>query len=454
MQGLNEIVADFANIAWGLPLVILLIGGGLYLLLLSRFTAFRYIYHAIELVLGKHKEQNAEGEITHLQALSTALSSTIGMGNIAGVAVAISIGGPGAIFWMWVSGIIGMSTKFFTGSLAIMYRGRDSHGDIQGGPMYFIKVGLSKKWHWLASFFAVCGLVGALPVFNVNQLTQAVRDIVLIPNGLYHGVMTDAIFGLILILLAAVVIFGGITRISKTAEKLVPFMVVLYFLAVSYILITHYDRVPQYLWLIITDAFSADSYGGDSMFGGAIGGLILLGIRRGAFSNEAGIGTAPMAHGASMTNEPIKEGLVSMLGPMIDTLIVCTLTALAILVTDAWELKDLDGVSLTAHAFTLAAPSMGSYVLLLCIAVFSISSLLSFSYYGTKFLSFLIGAQHKHWYRYFYLLSIMLGAITSLDLMINLIDGFYALMAIPTMIATLVLAPKVMKEARIYFNKL
>ena len=454
MQRLNEIVSNFANIAWGLPLVILLIGGGLYLLILSRFTAFRYLYHSLELLRGKHKEESAEGEITHFQALSTALSSTIGMGNIAGVAVAISIGGPGAIFWMWISGIIGMSTKFFTGSLAIMYRGRDSNGDIQGGPMYFIKSGLSKKWHWLASFFAVCGLVGALPVFNVNQLTQAVRDIILVPNGLYQGVMTDAIFGFVLIILAAIVIFGGITRISRTTEKLVPFMVLLYFFAVSYILITHYDRVPHYLWLIITDAFNADSYTGDSLYGGAIGGLILLGIRRGAFSNEAGIGTAPMAHGASMTNEPIKEGLVSMLGPMIDTLIVCTLTALAILVTDAWELKDIDGVSLTAHAFTLAAPDIGSYILLLCIAVFSISSLFSFSYYGTKCLSFLIGAEHKHWYRYFYLLSILLGAVTSLDLMINLIDGFYALMAIPTMIATLILAPKVMREARIYFNRL
>ena len=454
MQRLNEIVSNFAKVTWGLPLVILLIGGGLYLLILSRFTAFRYLYHAVELVRGKHKEIDAEGEISHFQALSTALSSTIGMGNIAGVAVAISIGGPGAIFWMWVSGIIGMSTKFFTGSLSIMYRGRDSNGDIQGGPMYFIKTGLSKKWHWLASFFAVSGLVGALPIFNVNQLTQAVRDIVLIPSGLHSGVMTDAIFGFILILLTAIVIFGGITRISRTAERLVPFMVLLYFFAVLYILITHFDRVPYYLLLIVTDAFAAESYVGDSFYGGVIGALILLGIRRGAFSNEAGIGTAPMAHGASKTNEPIREGLVSMLGPLIDTLIVCTLTALAILVTDAWELKELDGVSLTAHAFSLAAPEIGSYILLLCIAVFSISSLLSFSYYGTKCLSFLIGAKHKHWYRYFYLLSIMLGAVTGLDLMINLIDGFYALMAIPTMTATLILAPKVLQEAKTYFDKL
>ncbi len=454
MQSLDRFIASFASFTWGLPLIILLIGGGLYLLILSRFLPFRYLTLAIDLLRGKHQEESAKGDITHIQALSTALSSTIGMGNIAGVAVAISIGGPGAIFWMWVSGIVGMSTKFFTGSLAIMYRGYDSEGNIQGGPMYFIQEGLSKKWHWLATFFALSGLIGALPVFNVNQLTQAVRDIVLIPNGWYMGVSSDAIVGVVLVLLAAIVIFGGISRISKTAEKLVPFMVVIYFLSVLYVLAVHIDRVPYYLSLIITDAFNASTYNGDSMFGGSLGGLILLGIRRGAFSNEAGIGTAPMAHGASRTNEPIKEGLVSMLGPFMDTLVVCTLTALAILVTDAWQLNESNGVSLTAGAFTLAAPQFGSYILLLCIAVFSISSLFSFSYYGTKCLSFLLGAEHKYWYRYFYLISIMVGAVTSLDMMINLIDGFYALMAIPTMTATLILAPKVVMAARDYFNKI
>ena len=454
MQHIDDIIAELASMAWGLPLVLLLIGGGLYLLLRSKFLPFRYLPHAIDLLRGKYKEESAQGDITHLQALSTALSSTIGMGNIAGVAVAISIGGPGAIFWMWISGIVGMSTKFFTGSLAIMYRGYDSQGNIQGGPMYFITKGLTKRWHWLAIFFALSGLIGALPVFNVNQLTQAIRDIILIPHDLYHGILTDALIGVLLVLLTAIVIFGGINRISKTAERLVPFMVVLYFISVLSILIIHFDRVPFYLSLIITDAFTAQEYSGDAVFGGILGGLILLGIRRGAFSNEAGIGTAPMAHGASKTNEPIKEGLVSMLGPFIDTLIVCTLTALAILVTDAWQINDSNGVSLTAQAFALAVPTYGSYILLLCILVFSVSSLFSFSYYGTKCLGFLIGASHKHWYRYFYLFSIMVGAVTSLDMMINLIDTFYALMAIPTMTATIILAPKVIIAAQEYFDML
>ncbi len=454
MQQLDQLISMFASLAWGLPLVLLLIGGGLYLLILSRFSCFKYLGHALSLIRGRYDDKSAPGDISHLQALSTALSSTIGMGNIAGVAVAISIGGPGAIFWMWISGIIGMCTKFFTGSLSIMYRGYDNNNEIQGGPMYFIKTGLTKRWHWMATFFAMCGLIGALPLFNVNQLTQAVRDIVLIPNDLYMGWVSNALIGLVLVILTASVILGGIKRISGTAERLVPFMVGLYFLSVAYILILFIDKVPFYLRLIVVDAFAADEYSGEPMLGGALGGLILLGIRRGAFSNEAGIGTAPMAHGASKTHEPIREGLVSMLGPLIDTLIVCTLTALAILVTDVWQFNDANGVSLTASAFSQASPSIGSWLLLVCISVFSISSLFSFSYYGTKCLSFLIGAHRKHWYMYFYLASIMIGAMTSLDMMINLIDGFYALMAIPTMTATLILAPKVIAEAKVYFAKL
>ena len=231
-------------------------------------------------------------------------------------------------------------------------------------------------------------------------------------------------------------------------------MVVLYFFSVIAILIVNYEEVPKYLQLIITDAFEANHFKGDSFLGGALGGLILLGIRRGAFSNEAGIGTAPMAHGASQTNEPIKEGLVAMLGPFIDTIVVCTLTALCILVTGVWETTSSNGVTLTANAFGESFPVLGNYLLLICIAVFSISSLFTFSYYGTKCTGFLLGMKDAHWYNYFYLLSIVVGAVTSLDMMINLIDGFYALMAFPTMIATLILAPKVVTEAKKYFAKI
>ncbi len=443
-----------ASLAWGLPLLVILTGGGLYLLVRVRFLPFRYLGHAVAVLRGKYDHESDSGEITHFQALTTALSATVGMGNIAGVAVAIAIGGPGAVFWMWISAVIGMATKFFTASLAIMYRGKDSEGQVQGGPMYFIVEGLGKKWWPLAVFFSVAGLVGALPVFNVNQLTQAINDILLKPAGIYQGFSTDLIIGLALAFLTATVILGGLSRISKTASRLVPAMVVLYFVLVLFILGVHIDVVPQYLRLIFTDAFSANFYKGDAFLGGMVGGIILLGIRRGAFSNEAGIGTAPMAHGAAKTNEPIREGLVAMLGPAIDTLVVCTLTALAILVTGIWEDTEANGVTLTASAFAEGIPYVGKYGLLLCIVVFSISSLFSYSYYGSKCTSFLFGAKHKGVYNYFYIASILVGATTSLSMMINLIDTFFALMAIPTMTATLILAPKVLAEARIYFNKL
>lgn len=451
---INDFIADFASFVWGLPLLILLIGGGFYLLVLSRFLPFRYLGHAIQVLRGKYDNPEDAGEISHFQALTTALSSTIGMGNIAGVAVAISIGGPGAVFWMWVSAIIGMSTKFFTSSLAIMYRGKDSEGKTQGGPMYFIMEGLGKHWKPLAVFFSLCGLIGALPVFNVNQLTQAINDIVLKPNGIAVNFTSNLIIGIVLVVITSIVILGGLNRISKVASKLVPSMVLLYFVLILIILFANAEVVPTYFKLIFTDAFAAENYKGDAFLGGLLGGLIVLGVRRGAFSNEAGIGTAPLAHGAAKTNEPIREGLVAMLGPAIDTLIVCTLTALAILVTGVWQTTEANGVSLTANAFGAAMPVYGRYLLLLCIVVFSVSSLFSYAYYGGKCLSFLIGDKNKHYYNYFYILSIILGATTSLALMINLIDGIFALMAIPTMTATLILAPKVVKEAKAYFKRM
>ena len=443
-----------ASTAWGLPLLLLLIGGGLYLLIRIQFLPFRYLGHAIAVLRGKYDNESDSGEISHFQALTTALSATVGMGNIAGVAVAIALGGPGAVFWMWVSAVIGMSTKFFTATLAILYRGKDSDGKIQGGPMYFIMEGLGRKWKPLAVVFSIAGLVGALPVFNVNQLTQAINDILLKPAGLYYGFSSDLIIGVILVLITSIVILGGLSRISKTASKLVPAMVVFYFIMVLIILGVHIDVLPYYFKLIFTDAFSASFYNGDAFLGGIVGGIILLGIRRGAFSNEAGIGTAPMAHGAAKTNEPIREGLVAMLGPAIDTLIVCTLTALTILVTGVWQSSDANGVSLTATAFADGIPNFGKYALLLCIAVFSISSLFSYSYYGTKCMSFLFGAKYKGYYNYIYIVSIIMGATTSLSMMINLIDTFFALMAVPTMIATILLAPRVIKEAKKYFGNL
>ena len=454
MATIDQFVSDFASFVWGLPLLCLLVGGGLFLLIKSGFVPFKYFLHAIDVLRGKYDDPNDPGQINHFQALSTALAATVGMGNIAGVAVAITIGGPGAIFWMWISGIIGMSTKFFTCTLSILYRGKDSNGEIQGGPMYFIMEGLGRKWKPLAAFFATAGLIGALPVFNVNQLTQAIRDILLIPNGINESLSTNLSIGVILLIITSIVMLGGLTRISKATSALVPLMVGLYFISVLTILIINIDQVPHYLGMIFTEAFAPTHYNGDPLLGGVVGGIILLGIRRGAFSNEAGIGTAPMAHGAAKTSEAVREGLVAMMGPAIDTLIVCTLTALTILVTGVWQTSGDNGVSLTATAFNNSLPGFGPYLLLICISIFSISSLFSYSYYGTKCASFLFGANRKKYYSIFYLASIILGAIASLDIIINLIDGFFALMAIPTMIATLLLSSKVKKAAGEYFQKI
>ena len=378
----------------------------------------------------------------------TWMASTIGMGNIAGVAVAISIGGPGAIFWMWVSAVVGMITKFFTCSLSIMYKKRMEDGTMEGGPMYFIEQGLGPKWKPLAMSFAFFGLVGAFPVFNVNQLTQATRDILLIPSGITDSVSSNWAIGIFLTVLTGFVILGGLQRIGKTSERFVPGMVLLYFVSVLYIIITHSAYLPETVRLIFSEAFAPTHFKGSPFLGGALGGLILLGIRRGAFSNEAGIGTADLAHGASNQPEPLREGMSAMLGPLIDTLIVCTLTALAILITGVWKTSEANGVTLTLHAFEKGIPFIGSYVLMACIFVFSFSSLFSFSYYGTKCTAYLFGKKRAHYYQYIYLASILIGAITTLDMMINLIDGFYALMAIPTMTGTILLASHVIRRLK------
>lgn len=453
MQTLENLIVAAANWIWGLPLLILVMGSGLYFLALSRFLPFRYLRHAIDVLRGRYDDPDDPGEISHYEALSTALAATVGMGNISGVAVAIAVGGPGAIFWMWVSAVVGMATKYFTCTLAILYRGRDSRGEVQGGPMYVITEGLGPKWKPLASFFCVAGLIGCLPIFNVNQLTQAIRDILLVPSGVPASFGVNLTVGIVIAIVVAIVIFGGLHRISRVAARLVPFMVVVYFAAVLLILVLHADKILPYLGLIVSNAFTAENYHGDPLLGGALGGLIVLGMRRAAFSNEAGIGTAPMAHGAAKTKEPVHEGLVAMMGPAIDTLFVCTLTALAILMTDVWQTTEANGVTLTANAFDAALPGWGGYVLLVCILSFSISSLFSYSYFGTKCLSFLLDAERARYYNVAYVLSILVGATSSLALILNLIDLSFALMAIPTITSAVLLAPKVMAATRAYFGR-
>lgn len=462
MESFNKLVADTAGYIWW-PILFLIIGGGLFFLIYSRFAQYRYFFHAINVLRGKYDDPNAPGQISSYKALSTALASTVGMGNLAGVAAAIAIGGPGALFWMWVTSFIGMSTNFFTSTLASMYRGKDSEGQLQGGPMYVIREALGKHWQPLAGFFCICCMVGALPIFQANQLTQALVDIGLKSNGIeenfiYLGSIAISIpkfiIGVLICIVCTVVIIGGIKRIGAWAGSLVPVMIVLHFISVMIILIVYADQVPYYFRLVFTDAFAPEHFRGNPFLGGITGGIIMLGVRRATFSNEAGIGTAPMAMSAAKSTEPVREGLISMLSPVIDTIISCSLTAMAILVTGVWKNEGISGITLTSLAYQSAMPFGGEYILLFCTFIFAISALFSYSYYGRKALSYLIGVERSKWYDYFYLAAIMLGALASMNFVLDIIDIAFALMAIPTMLSAFVLAPRVIVEAKKYFSKL
>lgn len=446
---MGSLIIEFSNKIWGLPLLILLIGGGIFFFFYSGLAPFKHIRHALRILFGKYDDPNDPGEINHYEALSTALASTIGMGNISGVAVAIATGGPGAIFWMWVSAFFGMATKFFTCSLSIMYRKKDRYGEWQGGPMYVITEGLGRNWKPLAIFFSLAGMIGVLPLFQVNQFTQAVRELILIPAGINNIFYINAGIGLFLAIMSAFVIFGGINRIGRVVGKIVPIMVVFYFITVMVILLTNISQIIPSFQIILKDAFT-----GDALLGGALGQLIITGIRRGTFSNEAGLGTAPMAHSAAKTNEPIREGLVAMLGPAIDTLIVCTLTALVIIITGVWEDPQGDGIKLTATAFEHALPGVGTYLLMICVLLFSLTTLFAFPYYGTKCFAYVFSDKLKYLYNYIYLIGIFVAAISSLTVIISLVDGVYALMSIPTMISAIILAPRVRNEFKKYFKKI
>ena len=451
LEKLDIIFASFAEFMWGTPLLILLLGGGLFFTLYCQFIPFRYVRHGLNVMLGKYDDPNDPGQVNHFQALSSALASTVGMGNISGVAIAIHTGGPGALFWMWMSAIVGMATKFFTCTLAIMYRGTDEDGEVQGGPMYVITQGMSKRFHPLAYLFSFAGLLGCLSLFQANQLTQIVQDQIYTPLGYFENnpVIGQLLVGLFMAAVISAVIFGGIRRIGQVASRLVPSMVVIYMLCGVFILIRNFGIIDDIFLSIVRDAFT-----GEAVLGGSMGAVIVIGIRRAAFSNEAGIGTEAMAHGAAITKEPIREGLVAMLGPMIDTLIVCSVTGFVILATGVWMNPDLNGISMTTQAFEIGLPFIGKPLLILIVIIFSITTMIGYSYYGSKCTAFLFGNKWKQSYRIFYTLSLVLASVITIDLVINFIDGMFALMAIPTMVSSIILAPKVMRAAREYFNKL
>ena len=450
LEQIEHFFNAWADMMWSLPLVVLLVGGGLFFMVYSRFQPYRYFGHGIDLLRGRYSDPNDPGYIPHSQALATALSGTIGLGNIAGVAIAISIGGPGAVFWMWVTAVVGVATKFYTASLAVMYRTEGADGKLHAGPMHVIVEGMGKRWYPLAALFAVACLIGALPLFQANQFVQLLREVVAIPAGWAteeRHFTFDLIASSIVAILVALVVTGRIERIGRLTVRLVPTMVVLYFMMTATVLYTYAADIPMTLWLIVTDAFT-----GHAAAGGSIGAVILIGVRRGAFSNEAGIGTESMAHGTAKTAQPIREGTVAMIGPVIDTLVVCTCTALIILLTGVWQTDaGYEGVTMTARAIEKVFPATGIYLLLIMVGMLSFSTMVTMWFYGVKCMGFLFGVERQYYYSPIYLALLVVGAVVSMDVVNGLILASYATMAIPTMISALYLSPKVNEAAKAYF---
>ncbi len=451
LASISQVITAVSDFVCGYPLFILLVGGGLFFLLYSGFVPLRYYGRALKSL--KSKDDKAEGQISSFEALASAIAATVGMGNIAGVAIALSIGGPGAIFWMWVSSVLGMATKFFEGTLAVMYKGKDDTGEVQGGPMYMIMSGLGEKWKPMAIFFSIFGLIGTLCIMQANQFTEAITTVFFRPE--QNTLTLRFIIGVIICVIVACVILGGIRRISKVATKVVPAMVLMYFILVLYIILTNLNEVPGVFAAIFTDALTVKAGVGGGI--GALVSIALIGIRRAALVNEAGVGTASMMHGASKNNQPVKEGLVAMIGPSIDSGLVCTLTALAILIQrDVLPLGDgisgsMAGLSIALQAFDASIPGLGKYFLLIMLFFFAFSTMFSYSYYGQKCTGFLFGAKYSKYYNFFFLIMLVVAAMIPLKAAVGLIDLAYALMAFPTMITLFILAPKVKAAMKVYF---
>ncbi len=433
------VVVDFF---WGLPLVVFILTTGIYFAYISRLKPLAGFFHAFAILTGKYDRKDDPGEVPHFQALTVALSGTIGMGNIAGVAIAISLGGAGAIFWMWVAGLFGMIIKFFTCTLSCLYRKQDEDGVEQGGPMYFIECGLGKRFKPLAILFAMAGLIGCLPIFQVNQLASLLQN---------EFSIAPLFTGIAALLFIGIIIKGDVKRVGKVTAKIVPFMFIAYVVSSLVVIIINFDAVPGILLDIVSAAF-----GKEAIYGGATGlvfkEVLVTGIKRAIFSNEAGVGTEAMAHGATQTKEPVREGLVAMLGPFIDTHIVCTCTALVILSSGVHV--ESSGVVMTAMSFKQSLPGIGDMIVYLVFTLFALSTMITYSYYSLKCARYLFGKDIGNKYILIYLLIIPMSAIWTQATIINIIDTMFALMIFPTLLSTILLSRKVIDEMHRYFKTL
>ncbi|CYV84072.1 alanine/glycine:cation symporter family protein [Streptococcus suis] len=440
-----ELFKAINNLVWGPPLLLLLVGTGVYFTLrlgifqISKLpTAFRLIFSS---------DQSGQGDVSSFAALCTALAATVGTGNIVGVATAITTGGPGALFWMWVAAFFGMATKYAEGFLAIKYRTKDANGQAAGGPMHYITLGMGQKWKPLAVFFAISGVLVALlgigTFSQVNSITASLETSFGLEPPLVSVITAISI---------AFVVFGGIEKISDVSTKIVPFMAILYILASITVLAVHWDQLLPTLALVFKSAFTpAAAVGGFA--GATVQQAIQRGIARGVFSNESGLGSAPIAAAAAKSDNPVEQGLISMTGTFIDTLIICTLTGFTILVTDQWSVEGLAGAPLTQAAFATVFGNTGSIALTISLVLFAFTTILGWSYYGERCIEFLFGTKSILPYRLVFVAMVALGGFLKLDLIWTIADIVNGLMALPNLIALLALSPVIIKETRQYFTK-
>lgn len=436
-------LSSLDSLVWGPPLLVLLVGTGIYLSSrLGLLQVFR-LPKALKLIF--KSEAKGKGDISSFAALATALAATVGTGNIVGVATAIKLGGPGALLWMWMAAFFGMATKYAEGVLAIKYRTTDANGEISGGPMHYIVNGMGKRWKPLAIAFSIFGVMVALfgsgTFTQVNSITDSLSNTV--------G-WSPKIISIVLAVLVSIIIFGGIQSISKVAEKIVPFMAIIYILATITILAFHCDQIIPSIALVIKSAFT-----GKAATGGFAGATVITaiqaGIARGIFSNESGLGSAPIAAAAAKTDEPVEQGLVSMTGTFIDTIIICTLTGLSIIVTGGWSSK-LNGATLTQSAFSTVFGNFGVYALTFSLILFAFTTILGWGYYGERCFEFLFGVKAIPVYRIIFIAMVALGGYISLETIWVIADIVNGLMAIPNLIALLALSPIIIKETKHYFD--
>ena len=444
MQAISSFLNTISGVIWGPVMLVLLLGTGVFLTIGLKAMPWRHTIAGFQLLWrGRHSED--KGDITPFQALMTALAATIGTGNIAGVATAIFLGGPGAVFWMWITALVGMATKYSEALLAVKYREVDERGHYVGGPMYYIKNGLGDSWKWLGIAFALFGMIAAFGIGNMvqaNSVADAMSSAFDIPDWVTGGVM---------VILTAVVILGGIKRIGVVAAKLVPFMALAYIAGALWIILAHLADVPAALSTIVSNAFTGTAATG-GFAGAAVWAAIRFGVARGIFSNEAGLGSAPIAHAAARTNDPVQQGMIGMLGTFIDTIVVCTMTALVIILTGAWSSGE-NGAALSMLAFNTGLPGVGGMVVTFGLAIFAFTTVLGWSYYGERCAEFLFGIRVILPYRLLWLVAIIIGALGKLEIIWLLADVLNGLMAIPNLIALVALSPVVFQLTQAHFRK-